>query len=269
MIRFFYIVLITFFSVSQALYAGNDKEGVIILEGKYQERNIYIAQSLGDAGFGFCAYEIRVNGNLITDDINSSAFEIDLSPFDFKLGDDITIVIKHKSGCAPKILNPGGLKPKPTFKTVDIKIDDSQILEWITEGEFGVLPYKVQQYKWNKWVDVGEVEGEGTPNISNYAFHVEFTSGDNKFRVIQIDATGKIKKSKSISIDSDTPKLSYTIVKERKNKKVVFSAATGYEVHDKFGTLKLKGFDYQVDITSLISDDYWLSYDNTTVSIKR
>ena len=80
------------------------------------------------------------------------------------------------------MLNPGGLQPKPTFNTVDISVSEDGFLEWITTDEFGSLPYMVEQYKWNKWMKVGEVQGVGTPGTNNYAFHVDFVSGKNKFR---------------------------------------------------------------------------------------
>ncbi|WP_258541097.1 hypothetical protein [Parvicella tangerina] len=252
------------FADSPPKLSEEEKDGVIILEGKYQHRNIFIAQALGSEGIGFCAYEIRVNGNLITDEINSSAFEIDLSPFNFEIGQDITIEIRHKMGCTPKVLNPGGLKPQPTFETVDISIDEAQILQWITENETGSLPFVIQQYKWNKWIDVGEVQGDGTPDISNYAFHVDFTSGKNKFRVAQVDQAGKIKTSDFVEIESNKPKLTFTYAK--KNQEIVFSDETGYEIHDKYGDLMMKGYGSSVDITTLSKDNYWLSFDNCTES---
>ena len=83
-----------------------DREGIIILEGKYQNKNIFVSNAFGGQGFGYCTYEIRVNGDLVTEDINSSAFEIDLNNFKFELGDAVIIEIRHKSGCTPKVINP-------------------------------------------------------------------------------------------------------------------------------------------------------------------
>lgn len=263
----FHILLLSL--IPSIFFAGriDDKEGIIILEGKYQQRNIFIAQAIGSEGFGFCAYEIRVNGKIIIDEINSSAFEIDLASYNFTLGEDIIIEIKHKSGCAPKVLNPGGLKPKPTFNTVDINIDENQILKWVTDNETGSLPYIIQQYKWNKWIDIGQVQGTGSIDKSNYAFHVDFTSNLNKFRVIQTDQEGKIKKSTAVEIESTKPKLTYTYTKSKQE--VIFSNETGFEVHNKYGDLVLKGFSSNVDVSSLIKDDYWLSFDSYTESFTK
>ncbi len=241
---------------------NDEREGVIILEGKYQERNIYIANAFGKEGIGYCTYEIRVNGDLITDEINSSAFEIDLSNFELELGDEVIIEIRHKNGCTPKVINPGGLKPKPTFSTEDITISEDGFLEWITTDEYGSLPFIVQQYKWSKWMDVGEVQGKGTAEMNNYAFHVDFVSGTNKFRVIQRDRNGKMKKSPSVETYSEKPQLNY--VYNRKSKDIVFSDKTSYELYNKYGEIVFRGFGASVSVASLPKDQYWLSYDSVT-----
>ncbi|MDC0313908.1 hypothetical protein OAL26_02150 [Flavobacteriales bacterium] len=239
-----------------------DREGIIILEGKYQNKNIYVSNAFGSEGYGYCTYEIRVNGSLITDGINSSAFEIDLNNFKLQIGDAVIIEIRHKNGCTPKVINPGGLTPQPTFIAKDITIEEDGFLEWITTDEFGSLPYIIQQYKWSKWVDVGEVQGKGTPVTNNYAFYVEFISGVNKFRVIQRDGKGKMKKSPSVEITSLMPKLTY--VYNKNDQQVIFSGKTKYELYDQFGAIIIRGFGSTVDVSELVKDSYWLSYDNLT-----
>ena len=260
-IYFSNLPLITMVS-SEAPNIESDRDGIIILEGKYQNKNIYVSNSFGSEGYGYCTYEIRVNGDLITDGVNSSAFEIDLNNFKLELGDAVIIEIRHKNGCTPKVINPGGLTPKPTFVTEDITIGEDGFLEWITTGEFGSLPYIIQQYKWSKWVDIGEVQGKGTPVINRYAFHVDFISGVNKFRVIQQDGKGKIKKTASIEITSLMPKLTY--VYNKKANQIIFSGKTKYELYDKFGAIIIRGFGAIVDVSELEKDSYWLSYDNLT-----
>jgi hypothetical protein len=255
------------FTITSNTPSNDEKEGIIIIEGKYQDRNIYIANAFAEQGIGFCTYEVRVNGDLILDEINSTAFEIDLGNFNFKLGDDIIIEIKHKSGCSPKVLNPGSLKPSPTFETVDIKVSENGFLEWVTKNEQGSLPFIVQQYKWNKWVDIGVVQGNGSSKMNNYAYYVDFNSGINKFRVIQLDQTSKIKKSTSAEITSSLPQLSFTY--NRKSKEIVFSGSTTFEVHNEFGDLVTKGFGTTADFSSLANGLYYLSYDNTTESFEK
>lgn len=71
----------------------------IALEGHYQQRNIYVINTVASEGAGFCVYEVTVNGQISTDEINSQAFEVDLSIYGFKLGDAVSVIIKHKDGC--------------------------------------------------------------------------------------------------------------------------------------------------------------------------
>ena len=53
-----------------------------------------------------------------------------------------------------------------------------------------------------------------TPVTNRYAFYVEFISGVNKFRVIQRDGNGKIKKTTSVEMTSLRPKLTYVYNKK-------------------------------------------------------
>src|SRR5437868_2524545 len=77
---------------------------VIILEGNYQGKNLYVQNPYGSGGVGFCVTEVLVNGNIATDEIASSAFEIDFKPHKLVVGDKVEIKIKHKEDCKPKVL---------------------------------------------------------------------------------------------------------------------------------------------------------------------
>lgn len=242
-------------------------DGVIILEGKYQNRNIYISNPQGGSGVGYCTYEVRVNGDIITDEVNSKAFEIDLAQFALTTGEDVVIEIKHKGGCAPKVINPGGLRPKPTFVIEAIDLSKDGVLSWTTSNESGKLPFKIQQYKWNKWVDVGEVDGIGTADENLYNFKVQLTSGKNKFRVMQKNYEGNMKKSTSVEFESNKPQL--TFLYNQRNKYVVFSDDTQYEIHDAYGRITKRGFGNKVPVSDLKKGDYYLSFDNLTSPFKR
>ncbi|HEX7413319.1 MAG TPA: hypothetical protein VF411_04670, partial [Bacteroidia bacterium] len=195
--------------------------GVLVVEGKYQQKNLYIQNGFSSNGVGFCAYEVKVNGQVTMDEVNSSAFEIDFTPFKFKSGDKITIEIEHKDGCMPKVLNPEAIKPRPTFDLLSIDIDKDAVLTWGTKNELGTLPYIVEQFKWNKWVYVGEVSGEGTPPQHIYKFKITPTSGENKFRVKQVGYGGNPRYSKEVVYSSLMDKPSFKL--EDGNKSVSFS----------------------------------------------
>ena len=62
-----------------ALSVLSASAGVIVLEGNYQGKNIYVQNPFASSGVGFCVYEVTINDQTTTDEINSSAFEIDFS----------------------------------------------------------------------------------------------------------------------------------------------------------------------------------------------
>ncbi|MEO0405298.1 MAG: hypothetical protein AAF193_10535, partial [Bacteroidota bacterium] len=144
---------------------------VTVLKGVYQEKDLYVKNPFSDDGVGFCVFEVIVNGDVTTDEVNSSAFAIDLSILGLKKGDEVEVVIRSKEGCAPTVINPDAIAPPSTFEITDFSLMDGQ-LKWSTKGETGSLPFVVEQYKWNKWVEVGAVDGKGQPDTQDYVCEV-------------------------------------------------------------------------------------------------
>lgn len=239
---------------------GAQATGVIILEGNYQGKNLYVQNPFAGSGVGFCVFEVLVNEQVSTDEINSSAFEVDLKNYQLKLGDKVVVKIKHKDDCKPKVLNPEVLKPKSTFEVMAIKVEKDGTLKWSTKNESGKLPYIVQQFRWNKWVNVGEVEGNGTPDQNDYQFKITPHSGENQFRVKQVDYTGQPKLSKPVKYMSVSPEVTFAPVKV--SKEITFSEETMFEIYDQYGNVVKKGFSKQIDATNLTKGVYYLNYDN-------
>ena len=236
----------------------------IVLEGTYQGKNLYVQNPFAGSGVGFCTFEVTVNGEISTDEINSSAFEVDLSNYDLEIGDEVVIKIKHKEDCKPKVLNPEVLKPRSTYEIQDIHFDEEDsLLKWTTKGENGKLPFIIQQYRWNKWVRLGSVQGKGTPEKHSYEFKVNPHSGENKFRVIQEDYTGKIRPSKAV-IYQNTQGEELQFSPKKVREEIVFTGETMFEVYDQYGNIVKKGFSKTVNVENLEDGVYYLSFDNKT-----
>ena len=238
----------------------NFKASVLIVEGKFQNKNLFIQNSFGSNGVGYCTTEIKVNGKITTDEVNSSAFEIDLAAMNIKPGQKVVIEISHKSDCTPVVLNPEVLKPRPTFEVVSMNINNSGILKWTSKNESGPLPYVIEQFKWNKWVYVGEVQGIGNPENHDYSFQIATHSGENKFRIKQVGLGATPKVSSAVIINSGTDKAGFMITKD--NKALQYTVETAFEVYDVFGTIVKKGFGKETDISNLAKGKYYLCYDN-------
>lgn len=257
-----------FFALVCACLAGvSAQAATLVIQGKYQNKNLYVQNGFGSGGVGFCAHEIRVNGNITTDETNSSSFEIDLAALKLKYGQSVTIEITHSEGCTPKVLNIEDLKPKPTFEMLTMNISNMGLLKWVTKDETGSLPYVIEQFKWNKWVPVGEVEGIGTPEPHEYSFQVAMHSGENKYRIKQKGLNSTSRFSQEITLKSSVDKPSFAISKN--NVSVDFSSETGYEVFDVYGSVVKRGYGKQVMIDNLAKGKYYLCYDNTTSEFKK
>ena len=242
------------------------KAGVIVIEGNYQGKNLYIQNPYAGSNVGFCTFELTVNEQTSTDEINTSAFEVDFTAFQLKFGDKVVVKIKHKDDCKPKVLNPEVLKPRSTFEIVpgSMKVDKEGNLSWSTVKETSKMLFIVEQFKWNKWIKCGDMMGKGTVQENVYSIKVSPHSGENKFRVKQIDFSEKPNISEPLKYRAVLPEVSYD--KTKTDKQITFSSATSFELYDSFGNIVKKGTDAKIDVSTLKKGTYYLNYDNKTDS---
>jgi len=242
------------------LIGFNARAARISVEGIYQGKSLYVQNPEGEEGIGFCATAAYVNGDPLIEGTASSAFEIDLKQFNLQIGDYVFVEVEHDFGCTPKILNQEVLLPKSTFTVSEMTCSSDGKLKFSTTGEQGKLPFVVEQFRWNKWVTVGELTGKGTAGSNSYNFDVTPHSGSNKIRVIQVDHTGKKRASNAITFDSSIPVPSFSPIKVKKSLK--FTAEIKYEIYDAYGVIVKKGTNLEVDCSNLKKGAYYINYDN-------
>lgn len=258
MFKFRILLLIGTLFAGMAAHAAT-----IVLDGHYQGKNIFVQNPFSEAGVGFCVYQVMVNDKISTDEINSSAFEIDLDMYNFKIGDKVSIKILHKDGCSPKVLNPEVLKPKSTFNMVKQGISTDGTYTWTTTNETGELPYVVQQKRWNKWIRVGEVPGDGTPGEHTYSFKVIPHSAENVFRVMQMDNSRRPRFSESVTF-TNAAIAPVTWTYDKGKKAIHMSGGSLYEIYDQYGNIVKRGYSTDIDVSTLDKGLYYLNYDNKT-----
>ncbi len=257
--------------VLMMLFALPSMAGTILLEGNYHGRNIYVQNPFASEGVGFCTFEVKVNGKTTTDEINSSAFEIDLSFFQLTLGSPVEIRISHKDDCKPRVVNPEVLKPMSTYDVASMGISKSGLLEMTTTNETGKLPYVIEQFRWNKWVEVGEFEGKGNPEKNTYEIQLTTVhTGANRFRVKQVDQRGKPRYSVETKLNSTIPETTFTPGDGKKVEDAInFSDVTLYEIYNGYGNIVSKGVSKRVDVSKLEKGVYYLNYGTLTATFKR
>jgi len=242
----------------------------IKLEGIFRGENLFVKNPFAPSGVGFCIFEITVNGQISSDELNSSAFEINLAMYHLAEGDPVKVVIKHKEGCNPKVLNPEVLKPKSTYEISNFNVDKTGKVTFSTKNEKGALPFVVEQFKWKKWVSVGTVEGKGTPAPNSYTVNILLHSGINKIRIKQVDCTNKPRYSTEVTITNMEPEVTF---KPGNNgvatTQITFSRNTDYEIYDFYGKRVAKGNGASASITSLPKGTYFVNYDCKSESFEK
>lgn len=235
------------------------------IEGHYQGKNLYVQSPESEDGFGFCVNRVTVNGEPFSHSVQASAFQVDMAEFDVKIGDKVIVVFEHEAGCKPKLLNPEVLLPKSTFVLEDISCLADGTLSWTTSDESGALTYQIEQYKWNKWVVVGETNGVGNAEPNKYLFNLTPHSGENKIRVSQTDNSGEKRVSRAISFMANgiaEPELQNSDGESIKFVENGNPIVTKYEVYDAYGNIVKKGMNSTVNCSNLKNGIYHVNFDN-------
>lgn len=249
-ILFLLLLCISHFGHSEAL----------VINGIYQGKDLYVKNPFSDDGAGFCVYEVVVNGQTTKDEINSSAFAIDFNILGINSGEDLEVIIRHKDGCSPLVLNPEAVKPHSTFQVTDMGVSNN-VLSWKTTNESGSLPFVVEQFRWNKWVKAGEVQGNGKGG--EYKFKLEPYSGENKVRIKQVDYTDEPRYSDAVEYKPNLSKVDFS-PKQKVEDVINFTAPTRYEIFDIYGNLVETGYGSTVDVSNLErKQEYYLNYDSS------
>jgi len=228
----------------------------IILEGKYQGQDLYVQNPVRLGGF--CIEKILINKTEYSFE-PSAALAIELKGLNFKIGDSLRVEIFHHNDCAPKILQPFHVTPISTFNIKEMNVTAEGLLTWTTENESNKLPYTIEQYMWNKWVKVGEVEGKGSANHNEYSFQLIPHSGENKVRVNQI-LNGRPNVSPAKNFTFNKEEISYQL--DAKKRLITFSDETHYELHDEGGNVLKKGYGKEIQFNDSKYKRYYLNYDN-------
>ncbi len=154
----------------------------------------------------------------------------------------------------------------------------NHLLFWNTAKYIPNTYFIVEHFSWGRWVKrlkisekspVGKHEYyDKSGGKCEYRFKIQPHSGENRMRVLLMnDSNVCLAISKELKwISPITPKVSYTI--KKKDKEIVFSNETYYELHDASGKLIEQGRAAIISYATLDEGEYTLYYDNSTATIK-
>lgn len=246
------ILLTLFVAASFASQAG-----VYVYNGVYQGKDLYVKNPFAGDGVGFCVFEVKVNGEVTSDEVNSSAFAIDLELYKLSIGSPVEVIIRTKEDCEPNVINLHVIAATSTYALEDIALKDNNTLTWTTSNETSDLPYTIEQFKWNKWVEVGAVQGGGDKSKNEYVAEVCTHKGENTFRIRQDDASGMHYSEKFVV---DVKRAEVYVTSPKIYDKIAFSEKTDFEVFDEYGIVVAKGRAAEIDCSKWTPGNYYLNF---------
>jgi hypothetical protein len=264
---FFIVAAIVFFAVYPSFSSNPDATDEILIQGNYLGKNIIIMNPM--KGNDFSVRSVFINEVQAKDEINSCAFEIDMTRFGLNIGDPVNIkIIYSGSAGTPRIFNPEVLKPENTFRFASSGCDKkTQKLIWSVEGSDLAEAFEVEHYRWDKWTTINLVDPGEVRTFPNFSSDFVPHSGKNLFRIRYIDSEGNVYYSDEIKYTSKTREV--LIVSDKVKTTIDFSEETLYQLFDINGAMVLDGFGASVNIESLEKGKYYLNYDCKTIEITK
>ncbi|MBO9700830.1 MAG: hypothetical protein J7604_11520 [Sporocytophaga sp.] len=248
-----------FLLLSLILFVTGAKAGILTVSGVYQGKNLYVQNPFTGNMKDFCTNDVFVNDVKVMSNIQSSAYEIDLS--NLKLNDPVTVKITHKDDCKPKVLNPQVIRASSSFQFSSFNIDPENIM-WATKGEKPRGKFFVEHFINNSWVTVKEISGKESGMLNNYDIKSAHHSKLNKYRIKYLENDGQVFYSQVLEFNSDLAPITW--YPKRVTDKIYLSREADFEVLDAYGNVVRKGAGKEINMADLSSGVYYLNVDNTT-----
>ncbi len=248
-----------FLLLSLILFVTGAKAGILTVSGVYQGKNLYVQNPFTGNMKDFCTNDVFVNDVKVMSNIQSSAYEIDLS--NLKLNDPVTVKITHKDDCKPKVLNPQVIRASSSFQFSSFNIDPENIM-WATKGEKPRGKFFVEHFINNSWVTVKEISGKESGMLNNYDIKSAHHSKLNKYRIKYLENDGQVFYSQVLEFNSDLAPITW--YPKRVTDKIYLSRESDFEVLDAYGNVVRKGVGKEINMADLSSGVYYLNVDNTT-----
>ncbi len=232
----------------------------------YYGTNVYVYNpSVADS---FSIHTLIVNKDTIREELRTNGIEIDLSTYNFDEGDRVSINVIYEGKFPPVIVNPEALMPPVKFRISKPVFNKHEELQWQVRGVPGDYPIVVEQYKWNQWKKVAEVDPIDTVANNIYKIHIRPHSGKNIYRVKSFNIKGEEVMSRDVIFNASGYSPVYIQTKKITNE-IALSSKTEYEIYDLKSNLLLSGYDRYIKVDKLPKGKYLLFFDNQIQEFKK
>jgi hypothetical protein len=156
------------------------------------------------------------------------------------------------------VINPQVIMPRAQTELANVELRNNGKLTWQSNNETGNIPFVIEQFRWNKWVEVGKVPGSGNGRTNKYSFSVPLHFGDNKVRLKQRDHRG-VHYFEVVTTRSEQSR-PVEIKRTRVVDVIEFSDNTFFEIYSEYGELVTYGFGNVVFVKDVPRGKYYVNY---------
>ncbi|PCH95451.1 MAG: hypothetical protein COB85_04510 [Bacteroidetes bacterium] len=138
-------------------------------------------------------------------------------------------------------------------------INESGLIKWYLNPDANLEDYRIQQHKWNKWVDMGGVDP--TALKGDYCeFQVKLFAGNNIFRLRKKGRAKKRVPPVEIFVKLQDLKSSVSWSFNADETIIEITEEAMYEIFNEAGNLVDKGTSAEIDISGLAVGGYYFNY---------
>jgi hypothetical protein len=265
--RLTFLIIVFIYLSGNVLAEISDEQ--MVFRGIYQGKDLFIMNPMLNDGVDYCVKEVTINDVVFNDVLNTSAFRISPSIAGLDYGEAYEVVIKHEATCTPTLVNPAVLKPLSSFEVIEYDLGFGDQLRFTTDKECGKLTFYLEEYRWGRWVQTGEVKGNGGPGENTYSIKVYPFAGKNMFRLYQEDHLLRRKYSDELTIDYIKNNVEILTNLKRVRKEIEFSEETRFIIVNEFGEEMKNGSGKLIDVSDLPKGTYYLNFENEFVNFNK
>ena len=224
--------------------------------GFYHGENVFVRNPYLGQSSGFCIEAIYLNGKLVVESPNVSAYEINMEMLE--LDTRVVIRIIHHKDCQPELTNPEVIEADLTFSWLKVYVDENQII-WITTKEAKDGFYIVENDTDDGWMSIDTLDTKGGIFINQYSVELDHIKGDNLYRIQYHDPKMDVQYSESFNFYSDKEEISHAINED--DWIIEFTQEVSFLLYNNQSRIIKRGKDVSLNIQKLPKGRYMIKYD--------
>ncbi len=235
------------------------KSNSIQFAGVYKGQSLFVHNPYDRSNKCFCIDYVEINEQEYVLNLQLTALEIPFSGFEKYV--PVNIVIHHKEGCTPQILNKNAVIIHSSFKFQNVSLNDSSLV-WSTMGDRSDAVFVVSYLKYGIWREDTVIQAKGVFEGANYGYDVLLKTGSNKYRIKYVLPNGRYLYSNEVeNVFYPEPIDIYPIeVVDKLN----LSRAVNWEIVNEEGRVLLQGKLKEIPLRRLKPGQYFIRMDEQT-----